>query len=72
MQTFLLVLFFGLGMAFVAGASVALYAFLPAALMNGASHNGRYWGLAALEPPRGNTPGNRSATPLGRLQEQSA
>jgi hypothetical protein len=52
MQTSILVLFFGLGLAMVA-ASVTLYAFLPASLMNGASRNGRYFGLAALEQPRG-------------------
>jgi hypothetical protein len=72
MQTSILVLFFGLGMALVAATSVAIYAVLPASLLKGASRNGRYWGLGTLDQPRGKISGNAPVARLDRLLQQSA
>jgi hypothetical protein len=71
MQISVLIVFFALGMALIAATSVAVYARLPASLLN-ASRNGRYWGLGTLDRPAGKISGHAPLARLDRLLNQSA
>jgi hypothetical protein len=71
MQTLVLGVFCGLGMALIAAASVAIYTVLPTSLLKGASRNGRYWGLGTPDRPRAMLSGNRPVARAERLLQQS-
>jgi hypothetical protein len=70
MQVFGLMIFTLIGMALVAGVSVALYASLPQSLLECAELHGRFRGLQRDVPLRDGTPMN--SMPEGALTRQAA
>jgi hypothetical protein len=69
MQTFGLVIFTGLGMALIAGLSIAIHMMLPASMLERAAPHGRHSGLGPSSRPRG-AAGGRPAIRLGILRGQ--
>jgi hypothetical protein len=70
MQVFGLMVFTLIGMALVAGVSIALYASLPQSLLECAEFHGRFRGLQRDVPLADGTPMN--SMPEGALTRQAA
>jgi hypothetical protein len=71
MQTFILVIVTVIGMALIAGLSIAIHLMLPASILERAAPHGRHSGLGPSSRPR-DAAGGTPATRLGILHGQSA
>jgi hypothetical protein len=72
MQTYELVMIALIGTTLFVGLSAALYATLPAAVLDYASRHGRYVGLGKPHRLDDSTAGNTPVTVVAGLQGQSA
>jgi hypothetical protein len=71
MQTSVLVIFSLVGMAAIAALSMALYKVLPASMLEGARHHGRFAGLGTSDLQPDNTASTARSIESNTLQGQS-